>query len=62
MMNTMRDTLHLPPDWCHATCDVASASEFPVAGAIAQERDDVEAVFLLNISHASAMTPDTWLN
>jgi hypothetical protein len=41
----MYGTLHLPPDWCHATCDVASASEFPVAGAIAQERDDVEAVF-----------------
>jgi hypothetical protein len=32
----MYDRLHFSPlDWCHAICDVASASEFPVADAIA---------------------------
>ena len=32
----MYDRLHFcPPDWCHAARDVASASEFSVAAAIA---------------------------
>jgi len=30
-MSRMYGSLHLLPDWCHAACDVASASELQVA-------------------------------
>ena len=43
----MYDRLHLPRQTgATPTSDVASASEFPIAAAVASERDDVEPVIL----------------